>query len=49
MTATPRWKDGTVASIPELQIFLQAFGFADEAAYERYEHQRTKKAKNDND
>ncbi|MFF0498502.1 hypothetical protein ACFYU5_19005 [Nocardia aobensis] len=32
----PRWKDGTVASVPDLERVLNAFLFRSEADYERF-------------
>lgn len=31
----PRWADGTIASIPDLECVLKAFGYHSEAEYER--------------
>lgn len=32
----PRWKDGTVASVPDLERVLNAFGFRSENDYEKF-------------
>jgi hypothetical protein len=32
----PRWKDGTVASIQDLECVMHAFGFTSETSYENY-------------
>ena len=32
----PRWKDGTVASVPDLERVLNAFGFRSENEYEKF-------------